>query len=239
MISCITSSISFTKVFCGLQDCVCLIAPAPYNPRPAEDFDVLTDFDMSGEGLLWYGKLQLLFRCTLCPTGRGDARHAPLHKEVSLALISTFEPIDLTPDSVMQRQGVPMLYDTASSKALPSLYICPVKNILNRVPLTPSYIGGSMHNTIPYSYRRHDLGGAVADTREGSGNGSRLYEVNVWLWRYGRPQERKIPVLEAIQLRQKRVRSARCRGEATKRRRAEERAERELQPEARARAGVH
>ena len=62
MISCITSSISFTKVFCGLQDCVCLIAPAPYNPRPAEDFDVLTDFDMSGEGLLWYGKLQLLFQ---------------------------------------------------------------------------------------------------------------------------------------------------------------------------------
>jgi len=216
---------------------VCLIAPAPYNPRPAEEFDVLTDFDMSGHGLLWYGKLQLLFRCTLCPTGRGDPRYAHLHKEVSLALISTFEPIDLTPDSVMQRQGVPMLYDTASSKALPSLYLCPVKNILNRVPLTPCFIGGSLHNTIPYSFRREDLGGAVADTREGSGNGSRLYEVNVWLWRYGRPQERKIPVLEAIQLRQKRVRSARCRGEATKRRRAEERAERELQ--ARARAGVH
>jgi len=208
---------------------VCLIAPAPYNSRPAEDFDVLTDFDMSGEGLLWYGKLQLLFRCTLCPTGRGDARHAPLHKEVSLALISTFEPISLTPDSVMQRQGVPMLYDTASSKALPSLYICPVKNILSRVPLTPSYIGGSLHNTIPYSYRRHDLGSAIADTREGSGNGSRLYEVNVWLWRYGRPQERKVPVFEAIQLRQKRLRSARARAEKTKRRRANERAERELQ----------
>lgn len=213
---------------------MCLVAPTPYNPRPPEEFDVSTDFDMSGEGLLWYGKLQLLFRCTLCPTGRGAALYAHLHKEVSLALISTFEPINLTPESVMQREGVPMLYDTASSKALPSLYICPVKNILGRVPLTPCYIGGSKHNTIPHSFRRgHDLGSAVADTREGSGNGSRLYEVNVWMWRYGRPQERKVPVLEAIQLRQKRVRSARCQAVETKRRRADEKAAREL------RAGGH
>jgi len=71
----------------NLQDCVCLIAPYPNNPNPPETFNIATDFDMSGSGLLWYCRLQLLFLCTLCPASC----------------------------SVMQQQGVPMLYDSASS----------------------------------------------------------------------------------------------------------------------------
>jgi len=56
---------------------------------------------------------------------------------VSLVL-NTLEPIiDLTPDSIMQQQGVPILYDFASSTAIPSLYICHAKNVLGRVPMIP------------------------------------------------------------------------------------------------------
>lgn len=202
-----------------LQDCVCLIAPQPYNPNPIEAFKLDSDFDMSGSNLLWYGKLQLLFRCTLCP--KGASRDIRCHKEVSLAFFSTFEPIDLTPFSVLQRQGVPMLYDSASSAAIPFLYICHCKNILGRVPLIPCFVAGNSHPTIPHSYSRQiNQTAALADSRNNSGNGSRLYEVNVWMWRYGRGQARKETVLEAMVARAKRVREARARaGETRKRRR--------------------
>jgi hypothetical protein len=56
---------------------------------------------------------------------------------VSLVYFSTFEPINLTPNSVMQKAGVHMLYDTASNPRLPSLYICPAANVLLRAPLIP------------------------------------------------------------------------------------------------------
>jgi hypothetical protein len=55
------------------------------------------------------------------------------HK-VSLVYFSTFEPIDLTPDSIMQRAAVPMLYDSASNPRLPCLYICPVADVLGCAP---------------------------------------------------------------------------------------------------------
>ena len=73
---------------------------------------------------MWYARPQLFFKCTLCPAGgaKGEGR---MHKEVSLVYFSTFEPIELTPDSIMQRAGVPMLYDSASNQRLPCFYICP------------------------------------------------------------------------------------------------------------------
>jgi hypothetical protein len=48
---------------------------------------------------------------------------------------STFELIDLTQDSIMQRAEMPMLYDLASNQRLPCLYICPVANVLGCAPL--------------------------------------------------------------------------------------------------------
>jgi len=199
------------------QDCICLIAPYPYNPNRAEDFRLDSDFDMSGKGLLWYGRSQLFFKCTLCPVGART--QVTRHKEVSLVFFSTLEPIDLTPDSVLQRQRVPMLYDTASCAAIPTLYVCDVKNVLGRVPLMPCFLDGSPHPTIPYSYRSgHNLAGGTADTRVG-GNGSKLYEVNVWMWRYGRGQPRKMSVAEAVSRRQQRFAEGRRRAVQTFKRR--------------------
>jgi hypothetical protein len=148
-----------------------------------ELFNIKTDFD----GLVWYARPQLFFNCTFCPTGLKATMHSGSHKEVSLVYFSTFEPIDLTLDSIMQRAGVPMLYDSASNQRLPCLYICPVANVMGRAPLSPCFIGGNSHPTMPHRFKddqriRH----ASNDIQLDRGNGSRLYEVNIWMWRYGR-----------------------------------------------------
>ena len=75
-------------IFLPVQDCVCLIAPYPNNPNPPETFNIATDFDMSGDGLLWNGWQQLLFRCTLCPAGAFQINDTQHHTEVTLAFFS-------------------------------------------------------------------------------------------------------------------------------------------------------
>ena len=131
--------------------------------------------DISGQGLMWYARPQLFFNCTVCPTGQRARKH--LHTELSLVFFNTFEPINITPHSVMQRNGVPMLYDTASGSNEPSLYICPVSNVLGSVPLLHCFIAGNKHPTLPHSIGSRQV--AVADTRPGAGNGSRLFELTL------------------------------------------------------------
>ena len=84
-----------------MQDTLCLVAPYPFRLEPLEDFDPLSDFDMTGGDDVWYARPQLFFSCTLCPTGQMGDRGS--HREVSLVFFSTFEPIDLGRDSVLQR----------------------------------------------------------------------------------------------------------------------------------------
>ena len=47
---------SMILIFDGIpvaQDCVCIIAPFPFNIQPVEDFDPSADFDVTGEGNVW------------------------------------------------------------------------------------------------------------------------------------------------------------------------------------------
>ena len=207
---------------CREQDCVVVIAPYPNNPKPVESFNIKTDFDLTGDGLVWYARPQLFFNCTLCPTGLKASVHGGSHKEVSLVYFSTFEPIDLTPDSIMQRAGVPMLYDSASNPRLPCLYICPVANVLGRAPLIPCFIGGNRHPTIPYRFKDdRRIGDGSADTQRDRGNGSRLYEVNIWMWRYGRGRPRMVSIAEAERIRAERLSESRTRAAETRKRRSE------------------
>ena len=69
--------------------------------------------------------------------------------------------------------------------------------------------------------RWHGAGadGAGADSRPDSGTGSRLFEVNIWMWRYGRAFPRKISVEDAAEMRRKRVQESRRRGAETLKRR--------------------
>jgi hypothetical protein len=147
----------------------------------------------------------------LCPTGR--LQDTSSHKEV------LFEPISLTPDSCMQRNGIPMVYEWASSQ-LPTLHVCPVENVLGRVPLLPCYLKRNLYNTIPFSLRHHVPAGAAADSRQDSGTGSGLFEVNIWMWRYGRAFPRTISIKDAEEMRRERVRESRRRGAETLKRRS-------------------
>ncbi len=171
--------------------------------NPLESFNLKTDFDLTGDGLVWYARPQLFSNCTLCPTGLQASVHSGSHKEVSLVYFSTFEPIYLTQDSIMRRAGVPMLYDSASNQRLPCLYICPAANVLGRAPLIPCFISGNSHPIIPYRFKDDwCIGHASADTQRDRGNGSRLYEVNIWMWRHG--QGRMVSIAEAERVRAER-----------------------------------
>jgi hypothetical protein len=55
--------------------------------------------------------------------------------------------------------------------------------------------------------------GAVANTSAGRGNWKRLYELNLWMWQYGRGQPLHVTVAEAEQRRKERTRDARRRAE--------------------------
>ena len=96
---------------------VVLVAPQPYNPAQADSFDFRTEMDWSSGGLLSYAQPQLFFQCTVCPTG--SLRLPRQHKELTLVFFSTFEPIKLTPNVVMQRNGVPMFYDMPAALTSP------------------------------------------------------------------------------------------------------------------------
>jgi hypothetical protein len=80
MISCMI----LHMISCYAQDCVVLLAPYPNNSNPVESFNVTTDFDLQGDGLVWYARPQLFFNCTLCPTGAKGPGYSASHKEVSL-----------------------------------------------------------------------------------------------------------------------------------------------------------
>jgi hypothetical protein len=92
---------------------------------------------------------------------------------------------------------------------------------LGRVPMLPCFVAGNKHPTLPHSIGSRQ--GAVADTRPGAGNGSRLYELSPWMWRYGRGQPRKVSVEDAEARRQERLSEARRRSAETVKRRKEQR----------------
>ncbi len=104
------------------------------------------------------------------------------HLEVSLVFFSTFEPISLPRDSYLQNSGILMLFEPAATQ-LPTLYVCPVENLLGRakkVRLLPCYMMGNTQNTIPHALRYEVPHGAAAYSGPNSGTGSHLFEVNSW-----------------------------------------------------------
>ena len=74
---------------------------------------------------------------------------------------------------------------------------------------------------IPHQYRGAIPAEAAADSREDSGTGSLLFEVNIWIWRYGCTFPRVISVADPIEMRKKRIQESRERGAATMERRRE------------------
>jgi hypothetical protein len=97
-----------------------------------------------------------------------------------------------------------------------------VANVLGRAPLIQCFIGGNIHRTIPHRFKDdRRLGDASADTQRVRGNGSRLYEVNIWMWRYGRGRPRMVSIAEAERIRSERLRESRLRAAERRKRRSE------------------
>ena len=156
------------------QDCVCLVAPQPYNQSPVEGFDLNSDMELTGGGLLWYARPQLFFNLLFAPLALWFAKATGTvwqHKELALVIVSSFEPSTVTPNAVMQRNGVPMFYNTASSSKLPALYICWAKNVLGRVlePLIPCFVDRNRTPTLPQHFG--GCQGVATDSSKGAGNG--------------------------------------------------------------------
>ena len=170
---------------------MCVFMSNADHPRP---FDPAIDMDFKGDESLWYARPQLIFSVTVCPTGK---QHLPeTHEILNLVFFSTFELIKLTPDSILQRHCVPMLFE-ASGTDVPTLYLAPLKNVLGRVPLMPCYLRGNDTLTILPCISNSCLPqGAKADGPrrqwQMQTRGSKLFEVNMWLWRYGQAQPRSV-----------------------------------------------
>ena len=66
--------------------------------------------------------------------------------------------------------------------------------MVGRVPLMPLFLAGNSTPTIPHKYSKHKSSGFPAgscDTADADGKrGSNVYEVNPWLWQFGRGKPR-------------------------------------------------
>ena len=91
----------------------------------------------------------------------------------------------------MERAGVTKLYEPSPT---PCLYVAPAANMVGRVPLIPLFLSGNSTPTIPHKYSKHKSSGFPAgscDTAAADGRrGSNMYEINPWLWQFGRGKPR-------------------------------------------------
>ena len=127
----------------------------------------------------------------------------------------------------MEDSGVIKLYEPSPT---PCLYVAPAENMVGRVPLMPLFLAGNSTPTIPHLYsKRKDTGFPMgcADAAGVDGRrGSNVYEVNPWLWQFGRGKPRLGGL--SVEKTQERMQAARdersLRAAETRRRRKADRA---------------
>ena len=171
-----------------MQDTILVIPPYPYCIEEVPQDAPLDD--------CWYARPQLFFTCILRPkngrvpknptyrTGPDDVFH-------HLVFFSTFEELKLPISGPMERAGVTKLYEPSPT---PCLYVAPAANMVGRIPLMPLFLAGNSTPTIPHKYSKHKSSGfpmGRCDTAAADGRrGSNVYEVNPWLWQFGRGKPR-------------------------------------------------
>ena len=91
----------------------------------------------------------------------------------------------------MEAVEVQKLYEPSPT---PILYVGLVTNVLGRVPLMPLFLQGNSTPTIPHLLRQHRSSRfphGLPDAADESGRkGSNVYEINRWLWQFGRGKPR-------------------------------------------------
>jgi len=168
----------------------------------------------------------LRFSCRFRPYRSKDADHDFI---CNLVFFSAFERLDLSSEAEkpMQNSGITMLYEPGpwdpenSRSKQPVLHVGYLEHILCRAPLMPCFLDGSSTNTIPISKRGESSAfpHGRTDTRAGAGDGSKVFEVNIPLWRFGRGKARTTSVDEAERLRAEQIATSRRQAAATKRQR--------------------
>jgi hypothetical protein len=138
--------------------------------------------------------------------------------ECTLVFFSTFEELTLPFKGPMEDAGVVKLYEPSPT---PCLYVAPAQNMVGRVPLIPLFLAGNSTPTIPHMFaKRKDacfpFGCADAAAVDGR-RGSNIYEVNTWLWSFGRGKPR-LGGLSVVQSHERHIAAA----SETRRKRADE-----------------
>ena len=124
---------------------------------------------------------------------RPSAEARPITDDLLFQIVffSTFEELYLPIHGPMEDAEVLKLYDPSP---IPCLYVAPAANVLGRVPLIPLFLAGNASRTIPQKFSKHNGSGfpiGSADTANADGRrGSNVYEVNTWLWMFGRGKPR-------------------------------------------------
>ena len=178
---------------CCLQDIIAVIHPYPYYVGDCERFDVL--HELRDPDSVWFVRPQLFFNkfnCSFRPRGAStshpNSTHGPDDIQCSLVLFSIFDDLQLRTKGVMEDSGVRRLYEPSP---IPSLYVGLLSDIIGRAPLAQCFMAGNSTPTIPACFARQRQSAfpfGQADT-DGS-SGSNVYEVNIWLWQFGRGRPR-------------------------------------------------
>ena len=87
--------------------------------------------------------------------------------------------------------GVVKLYEPSPTQCL---HVAKAENLVGRIPLIPCFLDGNTTPTIPHKYSKNKsacfpAGCADAAVEDGR-RGSNIYEVNTWLWQFGRGKPR-------------------------------------------------
>ena len=155
------------------------------------------DFDMSRpehRRKMWVGRVELLFSCIFHDHPDGEAG------EYDLALISCLWDLH-APSAIgpLQRNaGARLFYVPTKQWTI----VVPINRIVGRVPLMPCHLAGSSAPTIPHSMahqQRRWFKHGSADRAGHVGSGSKVFELNVHLWEFGRPQPRTMTVRERME----------------------------------------
>ena len=174
-----------------------MIPPFPYWRGDPEDFDPEAD-----KGDIMFGRPELMGKIKLRPIGGTEADDF----EVPIVFFSAFERVALTPDKPMQRlMETIQLYEPGPWPSLqPIMHVGLLRNVLGRAPLVPLFLRGNSTATIPHGMRNlraQKFPNGRADTQPNKGDGSRIYEVNTWMWEFGRGMPRRMSVASAQRLR--------------------------------------
>jgi hypothetical protein len=109
----------------------------------------------------------------------------------TLVFFSTFEELKLPIEGPMEDAGVIKLYEPSPT---PCLYVADVQNMVGRALLMPLFLAGNSTPTIPHIFSKSKDSGfpnGCADAAATDGwLGTNVYEVNPWLWQFGRSKPR-------------------------------------------------